>query len=63
MSFQTSAVIFCFLLISNATSFGQQKKPIPPVIITMGDSVKAMAEELIKKGFNGNAIAQIQFIE
>jgi glycogen debranching enzyme len=52
MNFQTSAVIFCFLLISNATSFGQQSKPIPPAIITMGDSVKAMAEELIKKGFN-----------
>ena len=52
MSFQTSAVICCILLISNATSFGQEKKPIHPVIITMGDSVKAMSEQLIKKGFN-----------
>jgi glycogen debranching enzyme len=51
MSFQTNAAIFCILLISNTTSFGQQK-PIPPPIITMGDSVKTMAEELIKKGFN-----------
>jgi glycogen debranching enzyme len=40
-------VILCLLLWSNTASFGQQKGIMP-----LADSVKTMAEELIKKGFN-----------
>src|ERR1044072_8266375 len=40
-------IIVCLLLWCNSPSFGQQKSIMP-----LADSVQAMAEELIKKGFN-----------
>lgn len=49
MSCRTIAIISCMLHLGNTAAFGQQPAPD---IITMADSVKVMAEELIKKGFN-----------
>lgn len=40
-------IILCILLWGNTVSFSQQKSIMP-----MADSVKTMAEDLIKKGFN-----------
>jgi glycogen debranching enzyme len=47
MHFKFFTVIVCLLLAGRTASFSRQKSIMP-----MADSVKIMAEELIKKGFN-----------
>jgi hypothetical protein len=47
MQLRKIAITFCLLLTSIINSFGQQKDIMP-----LADSVKTMAEDLIKKGFN-----------
>jgi len=51
MTCRTIAISFCILL-SNRITYSQQTATSTTDILTMADSVKAMAEQLIKKGFN-----------
>src|ERR1044072_8105255 len=51
MQLRTIVITFCLLHTGIISSLGQQKTPHYR-IMPMADSVKTMAEDLIKKGFN-----------